>query len=106
MQEMCCAIVGSQEATIWFLWRGQVAFPKKQNEKKNSGGSIIFLFRKNIQDRLNITVRFVLSLGNMSKVLNGNKKTGLCREKKYPGQKHLPVPHKYQMVAPLAWLGR
>ena len=46
-----------------------------------------FFSEKNIKDRLNVIVRFVLSLGNMSKVLNGNKKTGLCREKKYPGPK-------------------
>ena len=42
----------------------------------------------------------------MSKVLYGNKKTGLCRDKNIQAQKHLPVPHKYQMAAPLAWLGR
>ena len=41
----------------------------------------------------------------MSKVLYGNKKTGLCREKNIQAPKHLPAPHKYQMVAPLAWLG-
>ena len=58
-------------------------------------------------DRLNEIVRFVLSLGNMSNVLHRNKKTGLCREKKKkPGPKHLPAPYKYQMVAPLTWLGR
>ena len=57
-------------------------------------------------DMLNEIVRFVLSLGNMSNVLHRNKKTGLCREKKKPGPKHLPAPYKYQMVAPLTWLGR
>ena len=65
-----------------------------------------FFSEKNIKDRLNAIVRFVLSLGNMSKVLYRNKKTGLCREKNIQAQKHLPAPHKYQMVAPLTWLGR
>ena len=45
-----------------------VAFPKK-NEKKNSGRSVFFFSEKNIKDRLNAILRFVLSLGNMSKVL-------------------------------------
>ena len=40
-----------------------------------------FFSEKNIKDRLNAIVRFVLSLGNMSKVLYRNKNTGLCREK-------------------------
>ena len=79
------------------MWRAGSFFEKK-NEKKNSGRSFIFFSEKNIQDRLNAIVRFVLSLGNMSKVLYGNKKTGLCREN--------ISRHKYQMVAPLAWLGR
>ena len=58
-------------------------------------------------DRLNAFVRFVLSLGNMSNVLHRNKKTGLCREKKYiQAQKHLRAPYKYQTVAPLTLLGR
>ena len=65
-----------------------------------------FFSEKNIKDRLNAIVRFVLSLGNMSKVLYRNKKTGLCREKNIQAQKHLSAPHKYQMVAPLTWLGR
>ena len=65
-----------------------------------------FFSEKNIKDRLNAIVRFVLSLGNMSKVLYRNKNTGLCREKNIQAQKHLPVPHKYQMVSPLTWLGR
>ena len=47
---------------------------KKKNEKKNSGRSIIFS-EKNIHDRLNAIVCFVLSLGNMSKVIYGNKET-------------------------------
>ena len=51
-------------------------------------------------DRLNAIVRFVLSLGNMSNVLHRNKKTGLCRENNIQAQKHLPVPYKYQIVAP------
>ena len=54
-----------------------------EKEKKDSGRSIFFFFsEKNIMDRLNAIVRFVLSLGNMSNVLHRNKKTGLCREKK------------------------
>ena len=74
--------------------------------EKNPARSIIFFSEKNIQDRSNAIVRFVLSWSNMSKVLYGNKKTGLCREKNIQAKKHLPAPHKYQMVAPLAWLGR
>ena len=58
-------------------------------------------FRKEYQGQV-----IVLSLGNMSKVLYRNNKTGLCREKNIQAQKHLPAPHKYQMVAPLTWLGR
>ena len=81
------------------------SFSEKKNETKNSGRSVFFS-EKNIKDRLNAIVRFVLSLGNMSKVLYRNKKTGLCREKNIQAQKHLPAPHKYQMVAPLTWLGR
>ena len=65
---------------FWFLWGGQVAFSKKK--EKDSGRSIFFYSEKNIMDRLNAIVRFVLSLGNMSNVLHRNKKTGLCREKK------------------------
>ena len=65
-----------------------------------------FFSEKNIKDRLNAIDRFVLSLGNMSKVLYRNKNTGLCREKNSQAQKHLPAPHKYQMVASLTWLGR
>ena len=65
-----------------------------------------FFSEKNTKDRLNAIVRFVLSLGNMSKVLYRNKNTGLCREKNIQAQKHLPAPHKYQMVTPLTWLGR
>ena len=65
-----------------------------------------FFSEKDNQDRLNAIVRFVLSWSIMSKVLYGNKKTGLCREKNIRAKKHLPVPHKYQMVAPLVWLGR
>ena len=56
------------------------SFSEKKNEKKDSGRSIFFS-EKNIKDRLNAIVRFVLSLGNMSKVLYRNKKTRLCREK-------------------------
>ena len=51
-----------------------------------------FFSEKNIKDRLNAIVRFVLSLGNMSKVLYRNKKTGLCREKKYQGPKTPSCP--------------
>ena len=66
-----------------------------------------FFSEKNTKDRLNAIVRFVLSLGNMSKVLYyRNKNTGLCREKNIQAQKHIPAPHKYIMVAPLTWLGR
>ena len=57
------------------------SFSEKKNEKKNSGRSVFFFSEKNIKDRLNAIVRFVLSLGNMSKVLYRNKNTGLCREK-------------------------
>ena len=46
---------------------------------KDSGRSIFF--SEKIMDRLNAIVRFVLSFGNMSNILHGNKKTGLCREK-------------------------
>ena len=45
------------------------SFSEKKNEKKNSGRSVFFFSEKNIKDRLNAIVRFVLSLGNMSKVL-------------------------------------
>ena len=39
----------------------------------------------------------------MSKVLYGNKKTGLCREKQYLGPKTSSCPaFKYQMVAPFS----
>ena len=41
----------------------------EKNEKKNSGRSVFFFSEKNIKDRLDAIVRFVLSLGNMSKVL-------------------------------------
>ena len=73
---------------FWFLWGGQVAFSKK---KKDSGRSILFS-EKNIMDRLNAIVRFVLSLGNMSNVLHRNKKTGLCREKKITRPKTSSCP--------------
>ena len=56
------------------------SFSEKQNEKKIQV-DLSFFSEKNIQDRLNAIVRFVLSWSNMSKVLYGNKKTGLCREK-------------------------
>ena len=80
MQEMCCAKLSVvRKRPFWFLWGGQVAFSKKK--KKDSGRSIFFS-EKNIMDRLNAIVRFVLSLGNMSNVLHRNKKTGLCRGKK------------------------
>ena len=84
MQEMCCAKVCSQEATILvFMGRAGSFFEKKE---KDSGRSIFFFYyyysEKNIMDRLNAIVRFVLSLGNMSNVLHRNKKTGLCHEKK------------------------
>ena len=77
-----------------------------KKKMKDSGRSIFFFSEKNIMDRLNAIVRFVLSLGNMSNVLHRNKKTGLCREKNIQAQKHLPAPYKYQMVAPFTWLGR
>ena len=51
-----------------------------------------FFSEKNIKDRLNAIVRFVLSLGNMSKVLYRNKKTGLCREKKISRPKNIFLP--------------
>ena len=50
------------------MGRGGSFSEKKKNEKKNSGRSVFFS-EKNIKDRLNAIVRFVLSLGNMSKVL-------------------------------------
>ena len=51
------------------MGRGGSFSEKKKNEKKNSGRSVFFFSEKNIKDRLNAIVRFVLSLGNMSKVL-------------------------------------
>ena len=80
MQEICCAKVCSQEATILvFMGRAGSFFEKK---KKKIQVDLSFFSEKNIMDRLNAIVRFVLSLGNMSNVLHRNKKTGLCREKK------------------------
>ena len=86
-----CAALKSvvRKRPFWFLWGGQVAFLKKK--MKDSGRSIFFS-EKNIMDRLNAIVRFVLSLGNMSNILHRNKKTGLCREKKYPGPKTSSCP--------------
>ena len=81
------------------------SFSEKKMKRKIQV-DLSFFSEKNIKDRLNAIVRFVLSLGNMSKVLYRNKNTGLCREKNIQAQKHLPAPHKYQMVAPLTWLGR
>ena len=46
----------------------------------------------------------------MSKVLYGNKKTGLCREKNIQAEKHLPAPQKISngrslsMVRPVKYL--
>ena len=82
------------------------SFSEKKNERKIQVDLSFFFSEKNIKDRLNAFVRFVLSLGNISKVLYRNKNTGLCREKNIQAQKHLLAPHKYQMVAPLTWLGR
>ena len=61
-----------------------------------------FFSEKNIQDRLYATLRFVLSWGNMSKVLLEIKSQDCVVKKDIQAQKHLPAPHKYQMVAPLA----
>ena len=81
MQEMCCAKVCSQEATILvFMGRAGSNFEKKR--RKIQVDLSFFFSEKNIMDGLNAIVRFVLSLGNMSNVLHRNKKTGLCREKK------------------------
>ena len=66
-----------------FMGRAGSFFEKKE---KDSGRSIFFFSEKNIMDRLNAIVCFVLSLGNMSNVLHRNKKTGLCREKKKNNQ--------------------
>ena len=82
------------------------SFSVKKMKKKNPGRSIFFFQKKDNQDRLNAIVRFVLSWSSMSKVLYGNKKTGLCHEKNIRAKKHLSVPHKYQMVAPFVRLGR
>ena len=78
MQEMCCAKVCSQEATILVFFIGRAG---SFSEKKKFQVGLSFFSEKNIMDRLNEIVRFVLSLGNMSNVLHRNKKTGLCREK-------------------------
>ena len=82
MQEMCCAKVCSQEATILVFMGRAGSFSEKKKKKKKIQVDLFFFSRKNIMDRLNAIVRFVLSLGNMSNVLHRNKKTGLCREKK------------------------
>ena len=74
---------------FWFLWGGQVAFSKK---KRKIQVDLSFFSEKNIMDRLNVIVRFVLSLGNMSNVLHRNKKTGLCREKKITRPKTSSCP--------------
>ena len=73
-----------------FLWGGMVPFLKKQNEKKNPGRSIIFS-EKNIKDKLNAIVRFILSWSNMSKVLYGNKRQG-CVVKKISRPKTFSCP--------------
>ena len=75
---------------FWFLWGGQVAFSKKK--KKKIQVDLSFFSEKNIMDRLNAIVRFVLSLGNMSNVLHRNKKTGLCREKKNNQAQNIFLP--------------
>ena len=62
-----CAALKSvvRKRPFWFLRGGQVAFSKKKKKKKkDSGRSIFFFSEKNIMDRLNAIVRFVLSLGN------------------------------------------
>ena len=80
----------SQEATILvFMGRAGSFFEKKRKIQVD----LSFFSEKNIMDRLNAIVRFVLSLGNMSNVLHRNKKTGLCREKKitWPKTSSCPV---------------
>ena len=89
MQEMCCAKVCSQEATILVFIGRAGGFSEK---KRKVSGRSIFFSEKNIMDRLNEIVRFVLSLGNMSNVLHRNKKTGLCREKKITRPKTSSCP--------------
>ena len=71
--------VCSQEATILVLMGRAGSFFEK---KRKIQVDLFFFSEKNIMDRLNAIVRFVLSLGNMSNVLHRNKKTGLGREKK------------------------
>ena len=86
-----CAALKSvvRKRPFWFLWGGQVAFSKK---KRKIQVDLSFFSEKNIMDRLNASVRFVLSLGNMSNVLHRNKKTGLCREKKNNQAQNIFLP--------------
>ena len=68
------AALGSEfrKRPFGFYGKGKYLFQKKKL-KKNPGRSIFFFSGKNIQDRPNAIVRFVLSWSNMSKVLYGNK---------------------------------
>ena len=61
-------------------------------KKRKIQVDLYFFSEKNIMDRLNAIVRFVLSFGNMSNVLHRNKKTGLCREKKITRPKTSSCP--------------
>ena len=51
------------------MGRGGSFSEKKMKRKIQVDLSFFFFSEKNIKDRLNATLRFVLSLGNMSKVL-------------------------------------
>ena len=66
--------------------------------KKKIQVDLSFFPEKNIQDRLNAIVRFVLSWSNMSKVLYGNKKTGLCREKNRLGKVNITALYHNLLV--------
>ena len=79
---------------------------EKTKMKRKIQVDLTFFSERDIRDRYNAIVRFVLSLGNISKVLYGIKRQDCVVKKNIQAHKHLLAPHKYQMVAPLAWLGR
>ena len=68
------------------------SFSEKKMKRKIQV-DLSFFSEKNIKDRFNAIVRFVLSLGNMSKVLRYIEiKIQDCVVKKYPGPKTSSCP--------------